>query len=426
VIPAVIVAVDADYALRVRFYDDVRAGNYVAAADEGEAYLAKHPDDAQFALDVAYAELNAGRRAQAIARFGALAVVSNPKIADAARKQLAAMNVTAPSAGATAAPAQGWVNFLPAKSDDGLRARFYDEVRSGNYKTAAADGETYLEKHPNDAPFALDVAFAELNAGMRAQAIARFRALEKSADPAVAKTATAQLAAMSGSGGGSVRGYAYAYTDYESRFADLFNVGLVRYDLGRAAWAIPYAALHLTYDTRSGAPGVAQIYNDNAAVTSAGLRFPLGVYGYGFAEGGWSTGLRRQPSFGEDRFGFAFSRDYGDTAGSKPHALLDGSLAEYSRFVGNVITYAQGSYDVSVNNPPLRALAGGTVALDAHRLYYNNYAEGYAGLLFRASPVWSIRAVALTGTYLGRGINPPADPSYRGFRVLGVIGVNVR
>ncbi len=319
---------------------------------------------------------------------------------------------------------------VAADADYATRAKFYDDVRAGNYAAAADEGEAYLAKHPGDQQFALDVAYAELNAGRRAAALARFQSLEASADPKIAQQARNQVAAMSsgvGSGGyGGTRGYAYAYSDYETRFADLFNGGFVRYDLGRRAWAIPYVAFQFTYDTRSGAPGVAQIYNDNAAVTSAGLRFPLGVYGYAFAQGGYSAGLRSQPSFPEDRFGFAYSRDFGSTAAPQPHALLDGSLAEYSRFQGNIIGYAQGSYDVSLNEQPLRAIGGGAFAFDAHRLYYNNYAEAYAGLLVRGSPVWSIRAVALTGTYLPRGIDPPIDRSYRGFRVLGVIGVDVR
>jgi hypothetical protein len=315
---------------------------------------------------------------------------------------------------------------VAADADYALRARFYDEVRAGNYAAAADDGEAYLAKHPQDGAFALDVAYVELNAGRRAQAEARFRSLAASSDAKVAAAASKQLAAMSGGGGGGgTRGYAYAYSDYESRFADVFNGGLVRYDLTAPSAAIPYLALHLTYDTRSGAPGVAQIYNDNAAVFNGGMRFPLGVYGYGFAEAGYSAGLRRQPSFLEDRFGFAYSRDFGSVSERKPHALLDGSIAEYSRFVNNIIGYGQVSYDVPLAQP-LRAIAGGSFAFDSHRLYYNNYAEGYGGLLLRMSPAWNIRAVALTGTYLGRGIDPPSDASYRGFRVLAVFGANVK
>lgn len=320
---------------------------------------------------------------------------------------------------------------VAADADYALRAAFYDEVRAKNYTKAADDGEAYLAKHPDDRAFALDVAYAELSAGRRAQAIARFEQLAASGDPKVAPAARAQLAAMNGGGGSAAayvppRGYAYAYSDYESRFADVFSGGFVRYDLAKWAPVIPYAALNVTYDTRSGAPGVAQIYNDNAAVLGAGLRFPTSVYGYGFIQAGYSQGLRKQRSFWEDRFGYAYSRDYGDTARPQPHAQTNFSIADYSRFQSNVISYVQGSYDVSLNNQPLRAIGGGTMAFDAHRLYYNNYAEAYAGLMVRGSPVWYVRGVALTGVYLGRGVDRPADPSYRGFRVLGVIGVDVK
>jgi hypothetical protein len=40
--------------------------------------------------------------------------------------------------------------------------------------------------------------------------------------------------------------------------------------------------------------------------------------------------------------------------------------------------------------------------------------------------VWYIRAVALTGTYTSRGVDPPSDPSYRGYRVLAVFGANLK
>lgn len=317
-----------------------------------------------------------------------------------------------------------------AAEDYAAKQKFYDDVRAGNYAQAADEGAAYVAAHPGDVRFALDVAYAQISAGRRAQAIELLRTLAHAADPDVAHKAQAQLAVMEqpGSPPGAytgTHGYAYAYSDYESRFADLFNGALVRYDLGPPAWAIPYVALHLTYDTRSGVPGVAQVYNDNAAATDAGLRFPLGVYGYGFAEGGYSFGLRGQESFPEDRFGFAYSRDFGNSGTPQPHALLDGSLVEYSRFQGNIIAYAQASYDVSAAQPPLRPIFGGSLAFDAHRLYYNNYAEAYAGWLVRASPVWNVRAVALTGTYLNRGFDLPENRSYRGFRILGVMGVNI-
>ncbi|HTA40244.1 MAG TPA: hypothetical protein VK760_14265 [Candidatus Acidoferrales bacterium] len=318
---------------------------------------------------------------------------------------------------------------VAADEDYALRVKFYDDVRAANYAAAADEGEAYLAKHPDDEAFALDVAYAELNAGRRAQAEARFRTLASSGNAKVGEPAQKQLAAMSGASGsantGGTRGYAYAYSDYESRFADVFNGAFVRYDLEGPSPAIPYLAFHLTYDTRSGAPGVAQIYNDNAAVFNGGVRFPIGTYGYGFFEAGYSAGLRRQPSFLEDRYGFAYSRDYGTLSERKPHALLNGSIADYSRFAANIIGYGQASYDVTIAQP-LRAIAGGTVAFDTHRLYYNNYAEGYAGLVVRGSPVWYVRAVALTGTYTGRGVDPPSDPSYRGYRVLAVFGADLK
>lgn len=311
------------------------------------------------------------------------------------------------------------------------RAQFYADVAAGLYAKAADEGEAYLTQHPGDEQFALDVAYAELSAGRREKATARFQALAKSQNATVAKAASNQLAAMSLGNRPYAyspdRGYAYASSDYESRFADLFNFGSIRYDLTAPAWAIPYAAFQVSYDTRSGVPGAAQIYNDNAAVVGAGLRFPVGTTGYGyfFAQGGYSFGLRGQRSFPEDRIGFAYSRDYGSTAAPQPHEALYDSVAQYSRF-SNTIAYSQGSYDFSIHDFPMRPIAEYFLALDTQRLYYNNYANLYGGVLVRGSASWNLRTEVFTGNYLGRGLALPENHGYRGIRVLGVFGAGFR
>jgi hypothetical protein len=322
---------------------------------------------------------------------------------------------------ATAAPA--------ADGDYATRQAFYAALNDKNYTQALAAGYTYLAAHPTDDAFALDVAYAELAAGKRDAAVARLTNLASSTNTAVAQAASKQLAALSSGGNahpaaGSPwdRGYVYGYGDYESRFADIFSGINARYDFTKGG-VRPYAALNLTYDTRSGAPGASQIFNDDAAVFSAGLRAPLGKneYGYLFALGGWSVGLRGQPDYGDVRYGIAYSRDYGTLLAPKPHTQVNFSAAVYSRYQGNAIGYLQGSHDARIAGA-LRGIAGFTYAADSHRLYYNNFAEGYAGLIVPVSDQINLRFTGVQGTYLPRGIDRPAPASYSGYRALLVFG----
>jgi len=219
--------------------------------------------------------------------------------------------------------------------------------------------------------------------------------------------------------------YAYAYGDYESRFADVFSGINARYDFSGGTIR-PYAALNVSYDTRSGVPGASQIFNDDAAVISAGLRAPLGKneYGYLFALGGYSIGLRGQPDYGDVRYGIAYSRDYGTLFTAKPHTQVNVSAAVYSRYQGNAISYLQGSHDARIAGA-LRGIAGLTLAADSHRLYYNNFAEGYAGLIVPVSDQINLRFVGVQGTYLPRGIDRPVPATYSGYRALLVFGAGV-
>ena len=325
-------------------------------------------------------------------------------------------------AAATAAPA--------ADGDYAMRQAFYAAVARKDYTRALAAAYAYLAAHPTDDAFALDVAYAELADGKRDAAAGRLTKLQSSSDAAVAQAAAKQLAAMSSesvsqTGAAWDRGYAYAYGDYESRFADVFSGINARYDFSGGTIR-PYAALNVSYDTRSGVPGASQIFNDDAAVISAGLRAPLGKneYGYLFALGGYSIGLRGQPDYGDVRYGIAYSRDYGTLFTAKPHTQVNVSAAVYSRYQGNAISYLQGSHDARIAGA-LRGIAGLTLAADSHRLYYNNFAEGYAGLIVPVSDQINLRFVGVQGTYLPRGIDRPVPATYSGYRALLVFGAGV-
>jgi hypothetical protein len=305
------------------------------------------------------------------------------------------------------------------------RNQFYSDVHAGRYDAAVAEGQAYALRHPSDDRFALDLAYAEIRAVKRNDALTLLRRLSHSSDSSVATAAQQQLAAIgSFLPSGTPGGYLYVYSQDESRFGDVFNGVALRYDFSEAAIR-PYAALNLSYDTRSGVPGVSDVYNDNAAVASVGFRAPIGLgqYGYAYVLGGDSIGLRGEPTFGDFRYGFAYSRDYGPLDASQPHTLTYFSAAAYSRYAGDAIVYAQASHDVSIT-PLLRAIAGTSVALDTHRQYYNNYAEAYAGVLVHLTTSVNVRFVGVAGDYLPRGIGVPR-PFYSGVRVLLVSGSNV-
>ncbi len=303
------------------------------------------------------------------------------------------------------------------------RAAFYDAVARKDYAQAVQLGEAYAKAHPDDDRFALDLAYAEIDAGRRDSAIALLRRLRSSSDPAVAAAAGKQYDAMTAPAATYTPppGYAYVYSQYESALADVFSGAYLRYDLlhPNPVYGVrPFAALHLSYDTRSGVPGFGQVYNDNAAVFDVGLRDPIGPYGYAFAEGGYSAGLRSQKSFPEVRYGVAWSRDYGLFDGPN-HALLDGSIGTYSRYQGNTLGYVAPSYDVRVAGP-LRAIAGVTYAFDVRGLPGNDFVDVYAGPLARVSHEWALRTVVVRRTYL-----TPTPASYTGLRVLFVYGSGI-
>jgi hypothetical protein len=300
------------------------------------------------------------------------------------------------------------------------RAAFYEAVNQKAYAKAAAIGEAYLKTHPDDDRFALDLAYAEINAGRNTEAIALLRKLRSSSDATVASAAGRQLDVMIAPATTYTPppGYAYVYSQYESALADVFNGANLRYDLlnpNPVYGARPFVALHLSYDTRSGVPGYGQVYNDNAAVFDMGFRDPIGPYGYVFVEGGYSVGLRGQPSFADFRYGVAYSRDLGLPTAPQ-HALLDGSIATYSRYQGNTLGYLAPSYDVRLKGP-LRAIAGVTYAFDVRGLNGNNYVDIYAGPMLRASSAWALRTVVVRRTYL-----TPTPANYTGFRALLVYG----
>ncbi len=403
---AIVAPVDGDRALKDRFYAAMRARRFHAALDVGRAYVEKHPGDARFALDVAYAAIAAGETQESIAMLRQLSSSPNAMVAGTSQKQLLAMTQTAPLVSPPASAKQ----------------QFYDAIRLRRYRAALSDAETYLAEHPTDDAFRLDAAYAAHNAGDEETARADLQYLSKSSDPRISAEATKQLALITPAAAG--RGYLYFSADNEARFSDVFNSINLRYDLGRSQ-VRPFASLDVSYDTRSGVPGISPVYNDNSAVVALGLRTPFGrlQYGYVYASAGESIGLRGEPSFGDARYGAAYSRDYGSMYRPQPHTQLYGDISVYSRYQGDAIGYFQASHDSPIATR-IRAIGGVSLALDNHRVYYNNFAEAYAGIAVPFGTT-SLRIEGVAGEYLPRGIGLQR-PFYSTLRVLLVSGQSIR
>ncbi|HVA34030.1 MAG TPA: tetratricopeptide repeat protein, partial [Candidatus Baltobacteraceae bacterium] len=113
------------------FYGDVQQKRYAEAIVYGRRYLAEHPDNDSFAMDLAYAEIAAG-------------------------------NVDA--AAAIADRRDAYLRAHPQNAGL-LAALFYAYKDRKALQRAIRYGDEYLSLRPNDDAFAVDLAFADLQAG---------------------------------------------------------------------------------------------------------------------------------------------------------------------------------------------------------------------------------------------------------------------
>jgi len=190
------------------FYTDVKAGRYDRAITIGSRYLAAHPHDNAFAIDLAYAYLKLGKwdavRSILLARGdylethpdaasiwlalsfndsdekqyrAAIADVDHylrykPDDAQAWRQRGYAVAALTP---ATPAPV--------AAPDESVL--FYNDVTAGKYDEALPHGRSYLTANPKNASFAVDLAYAYIQAKDPdgAAALAKQYATYVNADP---------------------------------------------------------------------------------------------------------------------------------------------------------------------------------------------------------------------------------------------------
>jgi hypothetical protein len=211
-----------------------------------------------------------------------------------------------------------------------------------------------------------------------------------------------------------------AALQYESQIADILLNGSVRYDLTQRFPVRPYAQVVVGDDTRSSAPDLGQIYNEDAIIPGAGFRAPFDEQDYAelFVQVGYSFGLRGRRSFPESRYGFDYSRDYGTSfLSAYPHAEVNAGIAQFSRFFGNIISFSNAYYDARLTGS-LRGVIGAALSFDDHREYSNNYAEADAGFLIPLSSDLELDILGVAGSFLSRGVDVPSPPAYSSFRVV--------
>jgi hypothetical protein len=258
--------------------------------------------------------------------------------------------------------------------------------------------DRYIALKPDDDRAKLERAYALLAAGDTAQAHAALVALSTSPSADIAAAAKAQLAAGSASGGRPTRFDAFGYAFNDSRFHDTFYGLDLRYALATTRIE-PYVAFHLSNDAKASSLPASEILN--APIV------------YAFVEGGEAQSLLTGHAETDLRYGLLLSTRLG-AGGYKPQTQIDASLVHYSRYV-NTIFYADVAHDFYIGSKVVRGLVGTNLALDTSRAFYNNAVEGFAGLQVRKG-LFTFRLEATGGTYLGRGIDLPAQRTYTSLR----------
>jgi hypothetical protein len=119
------------------------------------------------------------------------------------------------------------------------------------------------------------------------------------------------------------------------------------------------------------------------------------------------------------RYGFDSSSQLG-RGKKRSETEIDWSVATYSRYT-DTIAYADLAHDFYIGSKVVRGVAGTDLALDANRLFYNNYVDGFAGLQVRSGTT-TFRVVGLGGEYLSRGISLPARRTYSSVNVELLFG----
>jgi tetratricopeptide (TPR) repeat protein len=374
--------VEADFDL---FYLSVNVERYDEAIEYGRAYLAAHPENDAFAIDLADAELSAKKLDDA---------------RDILIKRLAYV---------AEHPASAGLFFDLARA-------YLAADRIGDARALVVTQRAYLEGHKDAAQIWLDVSLKDAAAANWRDAYDDLGAYLRYF-PGDDNARQARAAYLSAEWNGP-RLQSYGYGLYEGRFSDGFFGADTQYVLARGV-VQPYLANHIVADVRTGAPGSPQTFSDNAVIFSTGLRAKLNPYAFLFAEGGAAVGTRGNGTVTDLRYGLYYSQRWG----SQAYTEVDVNAATYTRYGNNFITYtsAYTMWGGFLGSKLIRPIVGVNVGLDEKSVYGNNFAESFGGIQI-GNDALSVRLVDAAGLYIQR--SGPAQRPYSTFRALIVFGVS--
>ncbi|GAC1401792.1 MAG: hypothetical protein NVSMB64_00560 [Candidatus Velthaea sp.] len=386
------------------------------AVESIERYLTLRPSDDRVKLQLAFTLSALHRTLEADGLYARLENSSDTQIAAVAAAQRAA-DRSGPSASELAeqrddarlveayaglnagATADAIAAFRAYLRDHGSAARVwldlaYAELRLKHYTASLAAMDRYLALHPGDARVALGRAYALDANGRFGAARTAFRGLTSSADSSVSRRARAQLAADPGAPGvtNDVR------VEWNSRLRDVLYAGGLQASLGSGSLQ-SYFAVRATSDARSHGGGIPAVYNDDAAVTALGVRFqPIAGLSL-FAEAGRYVSFVGAGSHAESRYGFSYHHGFAGAPGSS--TAIDMTAATYSYYGGDSIAYA-GLRHAQKLRGRISALIGINAGLDTQSRYYNNFGEGFAGFAY-GTTAWRFELLQAYGSYLAAG-----------------------
>lgn len=165
-----------------KFYRAVQRQQYAKAVNHGRAYLASHPADNSFAIDLAYAELNVGRYADV--RRTLLQRETYVRTHPVAAKLWLDLSYKEAASGGTLPAIDDIDQYLRLQPNDAaawkqrgyyvaavtpapltLSERFYQAQHDKRYAEAISYGKRYLASDPNNDAFAVDLGYAYIANG---------------------------------------------------------------------------------------------------------------------------------------------------------------------------------------------------------------------------------------------------------------------
>jgi hypothetical protein len=302
----------------------------------------------------------------------------------------------------------------------------------------------------------LQIAYCHIALGDESEGKSVFQRLTSSPYPDVRQRASEQLAAMA-SGTGSAGAPAepswtrlYSAMYYDTRWESAFIALTAEQGYDFNAWLSAYGFLGLSFDTKSSAGTLPQIFSDNAMLLGVGLRAaPFTGFSVSAQQGASFDIIgRKEIDFVREDFRFVLNYGWGIYA---PFSLHDGarfpllpvvdiysSMGAYSKYK-NTIGYLQikgGLRVLEVSKTTANVYAKLNFARDwavnilrsdasiKPKEYYNNINEWGAGIRVTPNVDWGIYVdlEASRGMYSHRSLLPSArEQYYSGWRLYLIV-----